>query len=265
MYAIQQYADFAGGIDVVMGVSELFGIKMQENFNQPYFSKSLGEFWRRWHISLGLWMKDYIFYPLSLSKTMLNIVKKLNNRSKYFARVIPSCIGNIVVFLIVGIWHGPEWHFLVYGLFHGGIIAFSVLMGGVYKKGISVCKINSESVYWQFWQIGRTFFLVMFSGVFDYVIDMNQSLGMIRQMFDFKNTGLITNWNLRLQSYSQYIIPFGIVFLILVSFIKEKGVDIRKKISTLPLLARWIIYISLIFSIPLLQSTETAGFLYAQF
>lgn len=265
MYAIQQYADFAGGIDVVMGVSELFGIRMQENFNQPYFSKSLGEFWRRWHISLGLWMKDYIFYPLSLSKAMLNIVKKLNNRSKYFARVIPSCIGNLVVFLIVGIWHGAEWHFVVYGLFHGGIIAFSVLMASVYKKGISVCKINEQAHWWCCWQIGRTFFLVMFSGVFDYVTDMNQSLGMMRQMFNFGNSWLISNWNLNLQSYSQYIIPFGIVFLILVSYIKEKGVDIRRRISALPLFVRWTIYISLIFSIPLLQSTETAGFLYAQF
>ena len=265
IYAIQQYADFAGGIDVVMGVSELFGIKMQENFNQPYFSKSLGEFWRRWHISLGLWMKDYIFYPLSLSKTMTNLTKKLNSKSKYIARVVPACIGNIIIFLIVGIWHGPEWHFLVYGLFHGGIIAFSVLMGSTYKKCISFCRINAQAHWWHCWQILRTFFLVMFSGVFDYVTNMTQSCGMIRQMFNFGNVGLISNWNLDLQSYSQYIIPFGIIVLIIISIIKEKGIDIRKKIATLPLVIRWLIYISLIFSIPLLQSTETSGFMYAQF
>lgn len=266
MYAIQQYADFAGGIDVVTGVSELFGIRMQENFNQPYFSKSLGEFWRRWHISLGLWMKDYVFYPLSLSKPMLNLGKKLGKKSKYFARVIPSCVGNIIVFLIVGIWHGAEWHYVIYGLFNGVIIALSVLMSGAYKKGVEACKINIQSFWWRGWQIARTFFLVMFSGVFDYVTDMKQSTGMLRQMFDFGNGGLIKNF-----SYSGFgKLTLVIVFLFtavwfFISVQKEKGIKIRSKISTFPLPVRWAIYLFLIFATPYFQSSNMAGFLYAQF
>lgn len=70
-YSLQQYADFSGGIDVAMGISELLGINMAVNFRRPYFSTSLSEFWRRWHISLGAWMRDYIFYPLALSKKCL--------------------------------------------------------------------------------------------------------------------------------------------------------------------------------------------------
>lgn len=81
MYSIELYGDFAGGMDVAIGVSELFGIKLKENFNQPYFSKSLAEFWRRWHITLGTWMKDYVFYPFAVSKTALNMGKRLGKKS----------------------------------------------------------------------------------------------------------------------------------------------------------------------------------------
>ncbi len=70
LYSIQLYADFSGGIDIVIGIAQMFGITMDENFRQPYFSRSISEFWRRWHITLCTWMKDYIFYPFSLSKSM---------------------------------------------------------------------------------------------------------------------------------------------------------------------------------------------------
>ena len=76
-YGIQLYLDFSGGIDIIRGVSQCFGITMKENFRQPYFSLSLGEFWRRWHISLGQWMKDYVFYPVSISRGMGKVKKGL--------------------------------------------------------------------------------------------------------------------------------------------------------------------------------------------
>lgn len=84
-YSIQLYADFSGGMDVVIGISEMFGIVLDENFKRPYFSTSITDFWHRWHITLGTWMKDYVFYPLTLSKGMVKFRKaaKKNLVRKY--------------------------------------------------------------------------------------------------------------------------------------------------------------------------------------
>ena len=128
MYSVYQYADFSGGIDMVLGVAELFDIKMMQNFKQPYFSTSLANFWQRWHISLGAWMRDYVFYPLALTKFFQKISKFFSvHAGKHVGRVIGACIANIVVFVLVGIWHGPELHFLIWGLYNGIIIALSDL------------------------------------------------------------------------------------------------------------------------------------------
>ena len=109
MYSAQQYADFSGGIDLVLGIAELFGIEMMPNFRQPYFAVSLADFWRRWHISLGAWMRDYVFYPFALTKAMQRLGKwGIRNLGKHVGRVLPACIGNVLVFFIVGIWHGAE-------------------------------------------------------------------------------------------------------------------------------------------------------------
>ena len=106
LYSLQQYADFSGGIDMVLGVAQLYGIEMMPNFRQPYFSTSLGDFWRRWHISLGAWMRDYLFYPFALTKPMQAFGKWATKHcGKHFGRVLPAAVANLLVFAVVGIWH----------------------------------------------------------------------------------------------------------------------------------------------------------------
>ena len=110
------------------------GIEMDENFKRPYFSISITDFWHRWHITLGTWMKDYLFYPLSLSKGMGKFGKFAKKTfGKTYGRALPICMANIVVFLVVGIWHGAAWKFIVYGLYNGIIIGFSGLMAKNYR------------------------------------------------------------------------------------------------------------------------------------
>lgn len=187
LYSVQLYADFAGGIDVALGASELLGVRLKENFRRPCFSTSIAEFWRRWHITLGTWMKDYVFYPLSLSKGMGYLSNAIPN--KYLMRCVPASLANIAVFLIVGLRHGSQRHFAVYGLFHGSVIVFSVMAPPLYDKLIAFFYINVKSVSWRVWQIVHTFSLVTLAGLTDDATDIKQSAGMARALFDITNGG----------------------------------------------------------------------------
>ena len=251
MYAIELYADFAGGMDIALGISELFDIKLEENFKQPYFATSVADFWRRWHITLGAWMKDYVFYPFSLSKSMMNLSKSLSGRSKYLARIVPACIGNIIIFLLVGIWHGAEWHYIFWGLYQGLIIAFSTALEPTFKRINSVLHINENSFYWHVFRIVRTLLIILLGYILDEISDIHQMWGVTKQLFTFRNSNLISNF-----SYSGFgkltlvvVLLFSTVWFV-VSVQKERGIDVRQKIASMSLPVRWFIYLALT-SIPL--------------
>lgn len=265
-YSIKLYADFSGGMDVVIGVSELVGIKLSENFRQPFFSQSISEFWRRWHITLGTWMKDYIFYPFSLSKFASNMGKSISKVNKYAGKIVPMCIANLLVFFVVGIWHGAEWHFIVYGLYNGFLIVLGIVFKPVSEKIIDIFHIDVKNKWYKIFRILRTFLLINIGWVFDEVNDLGQSLSMLKQLFRFNTANLISNW--KFDTFSELTIYTVILFCLIwfiTSVLKEKNVDIRKKIGSLALPIRWIIYLALILSVPFFQAANMAGFIYAQF
>ncbi|MEG1292334.1 MAG: MBOAT family O-acyltransferase, partial [Lachnospiraceae bacterium] len=191
-YSIQLYCDFSGGMDVVIGIAQMFGIRLDENFKRPYFAISITDFWHRWHITLGTWMKDYIFYPISLSKWMNRFGKFAKKIcGKQIGRTLPICLANIIVFLVVGIWHGAAWKYIIYGLYNGGIIAFSGLMAPAYKKWKTALHINDKSVGFHLFQIIRTFILVNISWFFDRAFDIRTALLMMKNSVLHFNLGQI--------------------------------------------------------------------------
>ena len=110
VYTLQIYADFAGCMDIVRGSGALFGIEIARNFNQPFFSKSIGEFWRRWHMTLGAWFKDYIFYPVTLSKTNMKLGRWAKKHlSVHLGQAMPTAFALFFVWLANGLWHGAAW------------------------------------------------------------------------------------------------------------------------------------------------------------
>lgn len=272
LYSAQQYADFSGGIDMVLGVSELFGIQMAENFKQPYFSTSLADFWRRWHISLGKWMRDYVFYPFALTKPLKNLGKWANkNLGKHLGRTIPAALGNLLVFFIVGIWHGAEWHYVIWGLYNGAVIAMSDFLTPVYTKMKTILRIKEEAKWYHIFQIVRTFVVVNIGWYFDRIADIEFAFYNLKKTFFLFHGELFATEKVLvfegIKSMGVLIAIVGCVIVFAVSLLEENKKDVRDLLYKLPLLIRWGIYSAVIIMI-LFGCTrvgETGGFMYANF
>ena len=126
MYTIELYADFTGGIDITIGISESLGITVSENFNRPFFSKSLKEYWRRWHITMCEWFRNYVFFSISSSHFIKKITKfSKNHFGDYIGKRFPVYIASFVTWFATGIWHGANWNFIVWGLINWLILMIS--------------------------------------------------------------------------------------------------------------------------------------------
>lgn len=125
LYAIQIYADFTGGIDIVLGISQSFGLQLPENFQHPFLSTSIADYWRRWHISLGQWMKDYIFYPVSIWRPLRILSKQIRKRYPRLGKRFPVYAATLITWLATGIWHGITPNFLLWGITNGVLILLS--------------------------------------------------------------------------------------------------------------------------------------------
>lgn len=167
-FVFQLYTDFSGCIDIVLGVSELFGIKLPENFETPFFSKNVSEFWRRWHITLGAWLKDYIFYPILKTELWKKIgtwtKKKLG---KKLGKKIPVWFGLFFSWFFIGFWHGGSWNYIFgTGIFMWMLIVLGEAFEPLFKWIIEKLKINTECFSWKLFQSLRTFCCIAFGWSF---------------------------------------------------------------------------------------------------
>ncbi len=273
MYSAQQYADFSGGIDLVMGIAQLFDIQMMQNFRQPYFAVSLADFWRRWHISLGSWMRDYVFYPFALTKMMQRLGKwGMNCLKKHVGRVLPACIGNIVVFFIVGIWHGAQSHFILWGLYNGIVIALAELLEPVFVKWKTGLHINEESKGMHIFRILRTFLIVNIGWYFDRIVDFSDCMLCFKNTFtDFGAARFIPVMTSLLEGVlSIKVVPVILLAVLLVfihSYLSEKEKDVFDILSKTNIIARWGVYYVMLAMIQFSMSyaTSSEAFMYAIF
>ncbi|MCR4610668.1 MAG: MBOAT family protein [Lachnospiraceae bacterium] len=244
LYALQLYADFSGGIDIIRGVAEMFGIKMAENFKRPYFSRSLTEYWHRWHITLGNWCRNYIFYPLSISKKFLNFGKWLKPKfGKHFAKVFPGCVASLLTFIVIGIWHGSNLKYLYFGLWNGIVIMLAELFAPVNKKVaagfFNKTKLKENGVFAIIVSVLWTFLMVLIGYYFDVASGAMDAFSMLfRSVTDFHITDFAWgNFKTLLESsglnmYDFYILLISCIALFMISFYKEKKKceDLRVKI-----------------------------------
>ena len=182
-YAVELYADFTGGIDITIGIGEMFGIGMEENFIQPYFSKNINEYWTRWHITMGTWFKDYIFYPISVSQPMLRLSKKSMDRlGKAVGRRVTVYIANIVVWFATGLWHGAAWNFIVWGMLNCVITLFSYELNPLYEKFHKKLPWTNTAGYNVF-QMFRTFWIMGAIRILDVYRDVPVSFRQLGTVF----------------------------------------------------------------------------------
>lgn len=272
--AIQIYTDFSGCVDMARGMSQILGIELDKNFRQPYFSRSVEEYWRRWHISLGIWFKDYLYMPVFASKFVANLIKKAkgkygNKAGRNVAAVVPL----IVVWIATGVWHGTGWGHVIWGIWNGGIIISSTLLKNRYVDLRKRLCIKEKKREWQLFQVMRTFILAAFiPKVFTLTDSVSSAWGMIRNMFSEFNVWVffdqsLYTYGLDRQDFWLAMISIFIVFC--VSLMKEKGIQIRESIARKNIVFRWAVYYAAIFSIIIFgmygPGYDASNFVYMQF
>ncbi len=249
-YGLQVYCDFSGGMDIARGVSQIFGIELELNFERPYFAKSVSEFWRRWHITLGSWMRDYIFYPLSLSKQFGSLSKKTRKiLGNYIGKKLPTFLSMFIVFLFVGVWHGSSWKYVAYGLWNGIIIVSSILLEPYYEKLAKKLGIKTDCFSWSFFQMLRTFFLCSLGRLFSRAGSATIAAKMFIGSFKDFNPWVLfdgTIFSLGLDLSDFVIIAIMLIVLVVVGVMQEKGMHIRETIAQQNLYFRWMIFLGAI-------------------
>lgn len=252
-YTIQLYMDFSGVIDISIGTAEIFNIRIMENFRQPFFARSAAEFWKRWHVSLGLWFKEYIFYPVILSKPIKNLIKILRKKySKHFALVISNAIALFAVWLSNGLWHGAGWRYVFFGMYYFVILTFSVFGEPFVKKFNRTLRLNQNNLLIVLFQRIRVLIIVVIGELFFRANGLNYGVSMLISIvtqFRIESfiDGNLLSFGLSEQDFLVLAIALVIVFV--VSILKERGVSIRTSISSLPLPIRWTLYYCIIFAV----------------
>lgn len=273
LYTLQLYANFSGCMDLVKGISQLFGIELADNFKRPFFSTSINEFWRRWHITLGAWLRDYIFYPISLSKFFANMSAKAKKCfGDFLAKFLPSAFALFFVWFCNGLWHGAAIKYIVYGLYYYVIMMIGLLLEPLFAKITEKLHINRKSKPFFVWQVFRTFIIVNIGMLIFRAESLREAGYILWAMFAKFNGGAL--FGKPVVSYSIYISDFVIlaiatIILIIVSVLQEKGHKLRDEIAKRNIVLRWAVYFAALFFLIIFgaygEGYRTADFLYAQF
>ena len=273
-YSIQTYADFSGCMDIGLGAARIFGIELTRNFLRPYFSKSIPEFWRRWHVTLGTWFKDYVFFPYSISKTAGAVNKTVRDRfGKTAGRTVSVALPLLLVWFLTGLWHGAEMKYIVWGLYHGTLI----ILGAVFGERLAVLTeklhIRTDCFSFRFFQMARTFFLCCIGRIFFRAAGLRNALSILYRMCTGKGIGSWPVWEVTQYTRSD-IWNFAVIVLLLaawliVSIMQEKGKDVLKCLDEQNLIFRWGLLYLLLFTVLLAghygPGFNTSAFIYEQF
>jgi len=247
-FAFQIYCDFSGYSDIAIGAAQVMGFRLMLNFNRPYFAKSIGEFWKRWHISLSTWFRDYLYIPLGGNRVA---------RWRWQLNIF-------LTFLISGLWHGANWTFIIWGGLHGFYMLTSTWTKPVRDKITTLTKLNRRPRLLKILQVGLTFHLVLFSWIFFRANSMSDAFTIIGHLFsNFDPAGLFSINEFGRQHFALAIVSIAI--LIVVETVQSR-INIRGWLSTRSAVVRWAVYYTLVMIILLFGAYDSSrAFIYFQF
>lgn len=234
------YSDFSGCMDIARGISEIFGIELQKNFNRPFLAKSIPEFWRRWHMTLGGWFKDYVYFPVSTSgfvKKYGALLKKAKF-SKNAIRVLTTAVPVFVTWILTGLWHGTGKTYLAWGLHYAIIITLSVSFSGNFQKLLTEkLHVDTNTSTWRFIQSAKVVIIFAIGRFYTAPGALRRTLEIAESIVTNINPWIFTNGTFmkysELDGYNLVIAAVSIAILIAVDLIQEKldGKSLRDRIA----------------------------------
>lgn len=262
LYVIQIYADFAGCMDIVLGVSECFGIELAENFRIPFTSKSIQEFWQRWHITLGAWLKDYIMYPLLRSAAWSRLTKKIKKGlGKKAARQLPTFLAMLVLWLAMGLWHGGGWNFIGEGIWFWLVIVLGQVLkpwGDILLKKL---RVREEGRLWYVFQCVRTTFIYAVGALFFKAGSLTDALRMIGSALNpaqvmesaYRILPVINSLDESMGTvklgWAALGVLYGFVVMIMLGKMEKRNRPVREWLAEKPVVLRGVLTVLFIFSI----------------
>jgi len=256
-YSFQIYGDFSGGTDITRGAAQMMGIDLPVNFNQPFFATSMADFWHRWHMSLGAWMREYVFYPVMLSKPVTAVSKYC--RKKYGAhigKVVPSVAAPMVVFFLMNIWHGLGAQRVTNAFYNAFIISSTVALTPFYKKLGEKLRVNTECFSFRLFQMARTFALLCVSRIITLAPSLSVAFDMLKELvkgrifltatgLDFMLGGSKEIFSYGVNRKNMIVLLFAVLIMFTVEILRESGIKIRESLAKQNTLFRWAVILCL--------------------
>ena len=245
-FAIQIYCDFSGYSDIALGAAQVMGIKLMTNFNRPYYAKSISEFWKRWHISLSTWFRDYLYIPLGGNRVV--------TWRWYF--------NSFFVFLVSGLWHGASWAFVVWGGLHGFYLVTSLWTENLRKRVVDFFKLDRMPVLHRYVQIAITFHLVLLGWVFFRARTLDDAFYILRHMFDFGGQAHLLSLGL---NGTEWIVAIVAIVIMETVHMMQRRAHVRHVLTAKPAMLRWSLYVATLLFILVYGKFTSHDFIYFQF
>lgn len=259
-YTIQLYMEFSGCMDIIIASGEIFGVKLPENFRQPFAAKDASEFWRRWHITLGTFFKDYIFYSISLAKPVKNLAKKVKEKlGRNVSKFVGPMIALFGVWSCNGLWHGANWTFIFYGMYYFVLIFIENITEEPVQKLAKKWNINRESSGYRMFQAVKMFFIINIGELFFRANTLQDGFAMLGKIVtDFHISELLGKLSsLKMDTADLVVVAIGIVVVAIVGSLHEREIKIREEIAKWALPVRWGVWYAAILAVIMLGAYGT--------